>query len=100
MRDVGWWAGRGARVGLEEDASARDASSPPLSRAEKAEASAALGALRRGRRAARLALPVSLSMICNRVMSLTSVAFVGHLGSFPSPARRWRRRSGTSPATA
>lgn len=30
-----------------------------------------------------LALPVSLSMICNRVMSLTSVAFVGHLGPLP-----------------
>ena len=28
-----------------------------------------------------LALPVSLSMVCNRVMSLTSVAFVGHLGA-------------------
>ena len=44
----GWWRNRAgyARVGLdgEEDASARDAaSSPPLSRAEKAEASAALG---------------------------------------------------------
>jgi len=30
-----------------------------------------------------LALPVSLSMVCNRVMSLTSVAFVGHLGALP-----------------
>lgn len=30
-----------------------------------------------------LALPVSLTMICNRVMSLTSVAFVGHLGPLP-----------------
>jgi Na+-driven multidrug efflux pump len=30
-----------------------------------------------------LALPVSLSMICNRVMSLTSVAFVGHMGPLP-----------------
>ena len=30
-----------------------------------------------------LALPVSLSMICNRVMSLTSVAFVGHIGPLP-----------------
>jgi MATE family multidrug resistance protein len=30
-----------------------------------------------------LALPVSLSMVCNRVMSLTSVSFVGHLGPLP-----------------
>eukprot|EP00227_Mantoniella_beaufortii_P003037 CAMPEP_0197611722 /NCGR_PEP_ID=MMETSP1326-20131121/55945_1 /TAXON_ID=1155430 /ORGANISM="Genus nov. species nov., Strain RCC2288" /LENGTH=286 /DNA_ID=CAMNT_0043180401 /DNA_START=120 /DNA_END=977 /DNA_ORIENTATION=- len=30
-----------------------------------------------------LALPVSLGMICNRVMGLTSVAFVGHLGPLP-----------------
>ena len=33
-----------------------------------------------------LALPVSLSMICNRLMSLTSVAFVGHLGALPLAA--------------
>ena len=33
-----------------------------------------------------LALPVSLSMVCNRVMSLTSVAFVGHLGALPLAA--------------
>ena len=85
----GWWRNRAgyARVGLdgEEDASARDAaSSPPLSRAEKAEASAALGGFfGEGVAQLRLALPVSLSMICNRVMSLTSVAFVGHLGSLP-----------------
>jgi hypothetical protein len=33
-----------------------------------------------------MALPVSLSMVCNRVLSLTSVAFVGHLGALPLAA--------------
>lgn len=38
------------------------------------------------RNQAGLALPVSLSMVCNRVMSLTSVAFVGRLGPVPLAA--------------
>ena len=51
---------------------------------EKREAAVALGGFRgEARTQLNLALPVSLSMICNRVMSLTSVAFVGHLGSLP-----------------
>jgi multidrug resistance protein, MATE family len=86
---------RGAAYGVLADDDDDDAASKPSSSSssspssrltsdDHAAASRALGGFR-GESAAQLALalPVSLSMICNRVMSLTSVAFVGHLGPLP-----------------
>ena len=85
---MGWEDRDGEEKTLDDAAAIKAGSGAGAMSAEACEIAATeLGGFAgEARNQGGLALPVSLSMVCNRVMSLTSVAFVGRLGPVPLAA--------------
>ncbi len=85
---MGWEDRDGEEKTLDDAAAIKAGSGAGAMSAEACEIAATeLGGFAgEARNQGGLALPVSLSMVCTRVMSLTSVAFVGRLGPVPLAA--------------